>query len=138
MTTLTTVTDAMTERAQSIVPMSMQIRGAHMYDRARRFVTRTNGQKIFVEKPIPPVEEVALVDIDLSNPFLYRQGKWQSYFVRVRNEAPVHFQANSPFGPFWSVTHHADIIAVDKDHATFRSEERREGKEGVSTGRYRG
>ena len=89
MTTLTTVTDAMTERAQSIVPMSMQIRGAHLYDRARRFVTRTNGQKIFVEKPIPPVEEVALVDIDLSNPFLYRQGKWQSYFERVRNEAPV-------------------------------------------------
>ena len=122
MTTLTTVTDAMTERAQSIVPMSMQIRGAHLYDRARRFVTRTNGQKIFVEKPIPPVEEVALVDIDLSNPFLYRQGKWQSYFERVRNEAPVHFQANSPFGPFWSVTRHADIIAVDKDHETFSAE----------------
>ncbi|NHC23394.1 MULTISPECIES: cytochrome P450 [unclassified Nocardioides] len=122
MTTLTTVTDAMTERAQSIVPMSMQIRGAHLYDRARRFVTRTNGQKIFVEKPIPPVEQVALVDIDLSNPFLYRQGKWQSYFERVRNEAPVHFQANSPFGPFWSVTRHADIIAVDKDHETFSAE----------------
>src|SRR3546814_19561868 len=80
MTTLTTVTDAMTERAQSIVPMSMQIRGAHLYDRARRFVTRTNGQTIFVEKPIPPVEEVALVDIDLSNPFLYRQGKWPVVF----------------------------------------------------------
>ena len=40
----------------------------------------------------------------------------------MRNEAPVHFQANSPFGPFWSVTRHADIIAVDKDHETFSAE----------------
>ena len=59
MATLTVVTDALTERAQSLVPMELQIRGAHLYDRARRFVTRTNGQKIFVERPIPPVEEVA-------------------------------------------------------------------------------
>src|SRR3546814_2055240 len=82
----------------------------------------TPDLKIFFEKPIPPVEEVALVDIDMSKPFRYRQGKWQSYFERVRNEAPVHFQANSPFGPFWSVTRHADIIAVDKDHETFSAE----------------
>ena len=69
MTTLTTVTDAVTERAQSVVPMQMQIRGAHLYDKTRRFVTRTNGKRMFVEKPIPPVEDVALADIDLSNPF---------------------------------------------------------------------
>ena len=67
-------------------------------------------------------DDVALADIDLSNPFLYRQGMWQSYYQRVRDEAPVHYQANSPFGPFWSVTRHADIIAVDKDHETFSAE----------------
>ena len=119
MTTLTTVTDAVAERAQSIIPMEIQIRGAHLYDKTRRFVTRTNGKKIFVEEPIPPVEDVALADIDLSNPFLYRQGKWQSYFERVRNEAPVHYQADSPFGPFWSVTRHADIIAAPRVRSPF-------------------
>ena len=119
---MTTITETMSERAQSLLPMELQIRGAHLYDRTRRFVTRTNGRKIFTERPIPPVDDVALADIDLSNPFLYRQGMWQSYYQRVRDEAPVHYQANSPFGPFWSVTRHADIIAVDKDHETFSAE----------------
>ncbi|WP_018177095.1 cytochrome P450 [Jongsikchunia kroppenstedtii] len=110
------------EKAQSMIPLEMQIRGAHMYDKTRRIVTRTDGQKIFTETPIPPVDEVALADIDLSNPFLYRQGMWRSYFERVRNEAPVHFRPESPFGPFWSVTRHADIIAVDKNHEAFSAE----------------
>ncbi|MCK8616676.1 MULTISPECIES: cytochrome P450 [unclassified Gordonia (in: high G+C Gram-positive bacteria)] len=111
-----------TQKAQSLIPIDLQIRGAHLYDKTRRVVTRTDGQTMFTETPIPPVDEVDLLDIDLSNPFLYRQGKWRSYFERVRNEAPVHYQAHSPFGPFWSITRHADIIAVDKNHKAFSAE----------------
>ena len=84
--------DTLSEKIQSTLPMELQVRGAHLYDKTRRWVTGTNGQKIFVETPIPPADEVELADIDLSNPFLYRQGRWQSYFERVRNEAPVHYQ----------------------------------------------
>ncbi len=113
---------AVAAKAQSAVPLELQIRGAHLYDKTRRWVTGTNDKKIFTETPIPPVEDVDIADIDLSNPFLYRQGRWKSYFERVRNEAPVHYQANSPFGPFWSVTRHADIIAVDKNHEAFSAE----------------
>jgi cytochrome P450 len=116
------VAEEIGEKVKSVVPMEVQIRGAHLYDKTRRLVTRTDGRKMFVERPIPPVDEVELADIDLSNPFLYRQGRWQSYFERVRNEAPVHYQANSPFGPFWSITRHADIIAVDKNHEAFSAE----------------
>lgn len=116
------ITTAIAEKAQSMIPIDLQIRGAHVYDKTRRIVTRTDGKKIFTETPIPPVEDVELTDIDLSNPFLYRQGMWRSYFERVRNEAPVHFQPRSPFGPFWSVTRHADIIAVDKNHEAFSAE----------------
>ena len=116
------VSDTIGDKVQSAIPMDLQIRGAHLYDRTRRWVTRTNGKKLFVEKPIPPVEDVELADIDLSNPFLYRQGRWQSYYERLRNEAPVHFQPNSAFGPFWSVTRHEDIIAVDKNHEVFSAE----------------
>jgi len=116
------IADTLSEKIQSTLPMELQVRGAHLYDKTRRWVTGTNGQKIFVETPIPPADEVELADIDLSNPFLYRQGRWQSYFERVRNEAPVHYQPTSPFGPFWSVTRHADIVAVDKNHEVFSAE----------------
>ncbi|MCP9271221.1 cytochrome P450 [Mycolicibacterium arenosum] len=116
------ISKAITDKVQSTVPIDRQIQGAHLYDKARRWVTRTNGKKIFTEAPIPPVEDVDLLDIDMSNPFLYRQGLWQSYFERLRNEAPIHFQPTSPFGPFWSVTRHADIVAVDKNHELFSAE----------------
>ena len=108
-------------KVESAIPLERQIQGARLYDKGRRWLTGANGP-MFVEAPIPPVEEVPLADIDLSNPFLYRQGRWASYFERLRNEAPVHYQPHSPFGPFWSVTRHADIMAVDKNHEVFSAE----------------
>jgi cytochrome P450 len=116
------ISEAITAKVQSTVPMDRQIQGAHLYDKARRWVTGTDGEKIFTDSPLPPVDELELTEIDVSNPFLYRQGLWQSYFARLRAEAPVHYQANSPFGPFWSVTRHADIVAVDKNHEVFSAE----------------
>lgn len=116
------ISEAISTRVQATIPVDRQIQGAHLYDKTRRWVTGTNGQKMFVEEPIPPVEDVELTDIDVSNPFMYRQGRWLSYFERLRKEAPVHYQANSPFGPFWSVTRHADIVAVDKNHDAFSAE----------------
>ncbi|BBY09801.1 putative cytochrome P450 [Mycobacterium marseillense] len=119
---MSNIREAVTAKAQATIPMDRIIQGAHLYDRTRRWVTGTNGEKIFIERPIPPADEVELTDIDLSNPFLYRQGRWKSYYERLRNEAPVHYQAHSAFGPFWSVTRHADIVAVDKNHEVFSSE----------------
>lgn len=116
------IPEAVKMKVEAAIPLDRQIQGAHLYDKGRRWLTGMNGEKVFVERPIPPVEDVALVDIDLSNPFLYRQGRWASYFERLRNEAPVHYQPNSAFGPFWSVTRHADIIAVDKNHEVFSAE----------------
>lgn len=119
---MSNIREAVIAKAQATIPMDRIIQGAHLYDRTRRWVTGTNGEKIFIERPIPPADEVELTDIDLSNPFLYRQGRWKSYYERLRNEAPVHYQAHSAFGPFWSVTRHADIVAVDKNHEVFSSE----------------
>lgn len=42
-------------------------------------------------------------------------------FERLRREDPVHFTAESEFGPYWSVTTWNDIMAVDTDHETFSS-----------------
>jgi len=43
-------------------------------------------------------------------------------FERMRAQAPVHFCADSPYGPFWSVTRYHDIMAVDKNHEVFSSD----------------
>ncbi|MDA1073675.1 MAG: cytochrome P450 [Proteobacteria bacterium] len=60
--------------------------------------------------------------IDVSNPDLYQQDVWRPYFERLRAEDPVHFCANSRFGPFWSITRFDDCIKVDKDHHNYSAE----------------
>ena len=44
-------------------------------------------------------------------------------FERLRREDPVHFTPQSEFGPYWSITRWADIMAVDTDHTGFSSAE---------------
>ena len=63
-------------------------------------------------QPADP-QTAVLEDFDVSDPRLYEQDVWQPYFARLRAEDPVHFQAESPFGPFWSRTRFKDIIEVD-------------------------
>ncbi|HLK24750.1 MAG TPA: cytochrome P450 [Caulobacteraceae bacterium] len=50
-------------------------------------------------------------------------------FERLRREDPVHFTADSEFGPYWSLSRWEDIIAVDTDHEAFSS------TEGIALGR---
>ena len=64
----------------------------------------------------------ALEDIDVSRPERFRDDTWQDWFARLRNEDPIHYCKDSPNGPYWSVTSHADIKAVDTNHAVFPSE----------------
>src|ERR1700678_4068376 len=45
------------------------------------------------------------------------------YFERLRREDPVHFTAESDFGPYLSITRWDDIMAVDTDHEAFSSAE---------------
>ena len=44
-------------------------------------------------------------------------------FERLRREDPVHFTADSEYGPYWSLTRWDDIMAVDTDHEAFSSAE---------------
>jgi cytochrome P450 len=65
---------------------------------------------------------IPLADIDVSNPILFQEEAHWAYFERLRNEAPVHYCANSAFGPFWSVTRFKDIVEVDTNHKVYSSE----------------
>jgi len=66
--------------------------------------------------------DIPLSQIDVSQPAIYRDDTWQALFARLRREAPVHYLADSPVGPFWSVTTHALIKEVDGNHEAFSSE----------------
>jgi cytochrome P450 len=63
-----------------------------------------------------------LSEINVSDPRLYQQDAWRPYFQRLRDKAPVHYLADSAFGPFWSVTRFEDIVAVDSNYEDFSSE----------------
>ncbi|MDX1496907.1 MAG: cytochrome P450, partial [Salinisphaeraceae bacterium] len=102
--------------------MHWQIRAIELLVKAKKKTIGERPVPRFVEEPLPDVDTLALEDIDVSNPFLFRQNKWQSYFKRLRDEAPVHYQKDSPFGPFWSVTRYEDILFVDKNHDLFSAE----------------
>ena len=70
----------------------------------------------------PDPWSLPLDQFDVSDPALLEQDSWRPYFERLRKEDPVHYQANSPFGPFWSITRFEDIVAVDSNHEVFSSE----------------
>jgi cytochrome P450 len=63
-----------------------------------------------------------LGSIDVSDPAIYQQDTWQPLFARLRREAPVHYCAESRYGPYWSVTRYNDIMAVELDHASYSSQ----------------
>jgi len=51
--------------------------------------------------------------VDVSRPDLWRDDAFAPLFARLRAEDPVHYCPDSLFGPYWSVTRHADIMQVE-------------------------
>ena len=62
-----------------------------------------------------------IADIDISRSDYFQSGEHHAIFRRLRAEAPVHYSKTGPSGPFWSVTRHQDIVAVDTNHHDFSS-----------------
>ena len=58
------------------------------------------------------LDNAPLDRINPSDPSLFEQDAHWPLFKRLREEAPVHYCAQSDFGPFWSITalpgHHGD------------------------------
>jgi cytochrome P450 len=63
-----------------------------------------------------------LESLNVAQPALFQQDAHWAYFERLRAEDPVHFCAESIFGPYWSVTKFKDIMYVDTHHEIFSSE----------------
>jgi cytochrome P450 len=63
-----------------------------------------------------------LDEINPAQPALFRDDAFWPYFERLRAEDPVHFTAESLYGPYWSITKYDDIMAVDTNHQVFSSD----------------
>ncbi len=59
---------------------------------------------------------------DVADPEIFRNDTLWPWFERLRREDPIHLCRESRFGPYWSVTKHRDIIAVDSNHRVFSSD----------------
>jgi cytochrome P450 len=60
--------------------------------------------------------------INVAQQILFKTDTLWPYFERLRREDPVHYCADSEFGPYWSITKYNDIMAVDTNHQVFSSE----------------
>ena len=69
----------------------------------------------------PDPWETPIEEIDPSDSRLFQQDAWRPYFERLRRDDPVHFTAESPFGPYWSMTKFDDIAYVERNHQIFSS-----------------
>ena len=109
-------------RASRYIPLHQQMKAIRVIHQFKsQFLDNPDFDPI-PEYQLPDAYTVPLQQLDFSSPFLYRQEKWQSYFQRLRQEAPVHYQVQSRFGPFWSITRYEDILFVDKNYQLFSSE----------------
>ena len=66
------------EKAAAVIPMHLQIKGAHLLQKAKKTVmpNSVSAIPVFEEIPIVDVSTLAIEDIDVSNPFLFRQNLW--------------------------------------------------------------
>ena len=63
----------------------------------------------------------ALAPFDVSDETLYVEDSWRDKFAYLRENMPVSYREESPFGPYWSVTTHDLLSAVELDVKTYSS-----------------
>ena len=68
-----------------------------------------------------------LKDFNVAEVGLFTSDTFWPWFERLRREDPVHYCADSEYGPYWSVTRFNDIVAVDSNHEVFSSASERGG-----------
>ncbi len=62
-------------------------------------------------------------DLDVSNWHLFRADAHWPFFERLRQDDPVHYHAESRYGPYWSITRYDHIKEIDMDHERFSSQD---------------
>lgn len=66
-------------------------------------------------------ETASLDALDVSNFHLFQSDAHWPFFERLRRDDPIHYHADSRYGPYWSITRHPHIKEIDSDHHRFSS-----------------
>jgi len=64
------------------------------------------------------------IDDMLVNPAAYADETIHNAYTQLRRDDPVHWTQPKGFRPFWSITRHADIVAISKANDRFINRER--------------
>lgn len=67
-------------------------------------------------------ESVPLDEIDLAHPGIWQANEYLPFLARLRRDDPVHYCADSPLGPYWSVMRYKDIMTMEAAPHIFSSE----------------
>ena len=67
-------------------------------------------------------EATPLAELNPGLPDRFAADSFWPVFERLRREDPVHYTAESEWGPYWSVTRFDDIVAIDTNHQAFSSD----------------
>ncbi len=78
-------------------------------------------QPVSTTPEIPDPYSIPLESFNMAQPHLFQNDAHWGYFERMRKEDPVHYCAESAFGPYWSLTRRKEIVEVDTDHELFSS-----------------
>lgn len=69
-----------------------------------------------------PFAQGPIENLNPAAPEIFANGQAAAMFSWLRENAPVHYCANSRYGPFWSITRYDDILQVDKNAEVFSSQ----------------
>src|SRR6185295_17956339 len=85
-----------------------------------RAIAIQNSEDVMSAAPsVFPGYSMGRLDDEIVNPTLYQSEAIHDIYARVRREDPVRWTEPNGFRPFWSVTKHADILEVEKNHQIF-------------------
>lgn len=80
-----------------------------------------------METQVDIKERSELRAIDPSVRSRFADGSIHDLMSHLRKEAPIHYCEDSPYGPYWSITKHRDIIEIEAVPAIFSSDGARGG-----------
>ncbi len=94
----------------------------HLRERASQAKRWNSSRRLRI--PVDPSLDpysLPIEALNVANPELFKQQLAFKYFQRLRDEAPLHYCAESQYGPYWSVTRYQDIMDIDSNHKVFSS-----------------
>jgi cytochrome P450 len=72
--------------------------------------------------PAPDIWSIPLDQLNPGDPYRFEANQHWEVFRRLRAEAPIHYQPDSPlYGPYWSISGYKDIMQVENRPDVFSS-----------------